>query len=107
MTKQQTFGAGFDNLQDTSHLKKIILSNIKSKQSHSIDNIPGKQASVKILFNISQANDFKITVEQANIGIILFGDYAEEENQQPNSHPNIRLLLDIIKENQVWKVEAT
>lgn len=106
MSKQQNFGAGFNNLPDTSQLKAITLSNIESNQSHSIDNVPGKQASVKILYNIAQANNFKITGEQANTGIALFGDYLEEENQQPNSHPNIRLLLDIIEGNQVWKVEA-
>ncbi len=107
MSKQKNFGADFNNLSDTSHLKKITLSSTDPKQNHSIENIPGKQASVKILYNISQNNDFKIAVEQAKTGIILFGDYVEEEMQQPNSHPNIRLLLDIIKENQVWDVEAT
>jgi hypothetical protein len=107
MSKQKNFGADFNNLPDTSHLKKITLSSTGSKQNHSIENIPGKQASVKILYNISHNNDFKITVEQAKAGIILFGDYVEEEMQQPNLHPNIRLLLDIIKENQVWEVEAT
>jgi hypothetical protein len=107
MSNAKNFGDGFNHLSDTSHLKKITLSSTVSHESHNIDNIPGKQASVKILYNISQANDFKITVEQANTGIALFGDYAEEEKQQPNSHPNIRLLLDIIEGNQVWVVEAT
>ncbi len=107
MSNQKNFGAGFDQLPDTNRLKKITFSNLASKQSYSIDNIPGKQASVKILFNISQDNDFKITIKQAAIGIALFGDYAEEEKQQPNSHPNIRLLLDIIEKNQTWKVKAT
>ena len=107
MSKQKQFGDDFNNLPDTSQLKKITLSNSQSKQSLSIDNIPGKQASVKILYNISQNNDFKITSEQAKAGMILFGDFADDEIQQPNSHPNIRLLLDIIEDNQTWEVKAT
>lgn len=106
MTKQKNFGADFNNLPDTSHLKKITLSNTASKQCHSIDNIPGKQASVKILYAISSANEFKINRDQASMGVTLFGAYAEEEKQQPGTHPNIKLLFDIIENNQVWKVEA-
>ncbi len=105
MSNHKNFAAEFNNLPDAGHLKKITLSNIDSKQSHSIDNIPGKQASVKILYSIAQVNDFKITATQAEAGIILFGDYTAEEKQQPNSHPNIRLLLDIIEHNQTWEVE--
>jgi hypothetical protein len=107
MSNQKSFGANFDTLPSTSHLKSIVLTDMNSNASFNIDNIPGKQASVKILYAISQANDFKISREQANAGISLFGDYAEEEKLNPGSHPNIRLLFDIIERNQVWKVEAS
>jgi hypothetical protein len=106
MSNQKNFAAEFNNLPDTGHLEKITLSNIDSTQSHSIDNVPGKQASVKILYCIAQVNDFKITATQAEAGIVLFGDYTAEEKQQPNAHPNIRLLLDIIENHQTWEVEA-
>ena len=107
MSNQKNFGADFNNLPDTSHLTSITLSDMNSDTSFSVDNIPGKQASVKILYAISQTNDFKISSAQASTGIALFGDYADEEKQQPGAHPNIKLLLDIIENNQVWKVEAS
>jgi|TARA_B110000240_G_C13462597_1_gene437378 hypothetical protein len=106
MSNQKNFAAEFNHLPDTGHLKKITLSNIDSKQNHSVDNIPGKQASVKILYSIALDNNFKISATQAEAGIILFGDYTAEEKQQPNAHPNIRLLLDIIEHNQTWEVEV-
>ncbi len=107
MSNQKSFGTDFNNLPDTSHLKSITLSDTNSDTSFSVDNIPGKQASVKILYAISSANDFKISRDQASMGVTLFGDYAEEEKQQPGAHPNIKLLFDIIENNQVWKVEAS
>lgn len=107
MSNQKNFGADFNNLPDTCHLKSITLSDMNSDTAVSVDNIPGKQASVKILYAISQANGFKISSEQARIGVSLFGDYAEEEKQQPGAHPNIKLLFDIIDNSQVWKVEAS
>jgi hypothetical protein len=106
MTKQKSFGTDFVNLPDTSHLKSISLSDMNSSAFLRVDNIPGKQASVKILYAISQANDFKISSKQASTGITLFGDYTEEEIQRPDSHPNIRLLLNIIEKDEVWKLEA-
>ncbi|MFK7794053.1 MAG: DUF2322 family protein [Gammaproteobacteria bacterium] len=107
MSNQKNFGADFNNLLDTSHLKSITLSDMSSGTSFRVDNIPGKQASVKILYAISQANDFKISRDQARTGVSLFGDYAEEEKQQPGAHPNIKLLFDIIENNQVWMVEVS
>ena len=98
------FGAGFDQLTDTSEIKTLCLCNVQSEQQLCIDNIPGKQASVKILCNIASTNNNLISTPQAELGLDLYGDYTQEELQNPNSHPNIRLLLDIIEHQQTWKV---
>ena len=101
------FGNGFDQLADTSHINTLILENCVTGSKISIDNIPGKQASVKILYAIAMANKFKITDKEAQTGITLFGDYAQEERDSPGSHPNIRLLLDILTDKQEWAVSAS
>lgn len=98
------FGSGFNELMSTEHISSLILSLKNSNTRITLDNIPGKQASVKILYNI--ATDATITEEQAQHGLLLYGDYTEEEKQQPGSHPNIRLLMDIIQHQEVWYVEA-
>ena len=102
----KNFGEGFDALADTSQLTKITLINKETDKSFDVDNIPGKQASVKILYSIAQTNHSQITIKQARTGIALFGDYALEEQQQPNSHPNIRFLIDVIDNNEEWLVKA-
>lgn len=102
----KNFGEGFNDLPDTSHLKKIKLINRDTDKSFTIDNVPGKQASVKILYSIAQTNHSQISRKQARTGIALFGDYALEEDQQPNSHPNIRFLIDVMSNNEEWLVKV-
>ena len=102
----KNFGAGFDGLADTSELKKVTFINRDTDKSFSLENIPGKQASVKILYSIAQTNHSQINRSVARTGIVLFGDYAQEEEQQPNSHPNIRFLMDVMTNNEEWLVNA-
>ena len=100
----KNFGEGFDQLQATDNFKKLYLNKQNSNETLSLDNIPGKQASVKILYNI--ANNSIIGTEEAQKGLALYGDYTQEEKQQPNSHPNIRLLLNIVENNESWAIKA-
>lgn len=100
------FGSDFNNLPNTAGLQAIELTNSVSGDQHTIINEPGKHASVKIFYAISNANELQITAAQAKIGLKLYGDYVEQEQQQPHSHSNIRLLLDIIAYNQVWSVKV-
>jgi len=106
MSNQKNFGAGFSALPDTNQLKTLTISSDNSDKSFTLENLPGKQASVKILYAISQDNNSKISSEQAKVGLALFGDYTEEEKQQPNTHPNIRFLMDVIANDELWMVEA-
>lgn len=101
------FGPGFKNLSDTSTLQAIELSNTITNIQHIIKNDPGKQASVKIFYGISKNNNCKITPVEAEIGLNLYGDYVQQEQKQPNSHPNIRLLFDTIALNQTWLVKVS
>lgn len=105
MNKQ--FGKNFSRLADTSHINTLTLENHVTGSKVHIDNIPGKQASVKILYAIAMTNNFKITEKEAESGIALFGDYAQEEMDSPGSHPNIRLLMDILTNKQEWAVSAS
>ena len=101
------FGKHFDQLADTRHIKTLTLVNSASGDKLSIPNIPGKQASVKILHAIAMSNDSRITEKEAQAGLALFGDYAQEEKDSPGSHPNIRLLLNILTDKQEWIVSAS
>ena len=100
------FGAGFNSLPDTPNLHAIELTQNDSGGKHVIKNEPGKHASVKIYYAISRNDNFLINSAQAKTGLELYGEYVQLEQQQPNSHPNIRLLLDIIAHDQSWTVRT-
>lgn len=106
MSEQAQFGIGFNDLPDTSFIKEIELVNAKNKLRHQIANVPGKQASIKILYAIAQQNKNIITTIEAKQGLKLFGDYVGIEKQMPNSHPNIRLLLDTVAHAQEWQMKV-
>ena len=106
MAEELQFGNEFQSLPDTSFIKSLVLINSADNTNYFVDNIPGKQASVKILYSIAQNNNNVITPIEASIGLKLFGDYVQQEQHTPNSHPNIRLLLNTIKDKQKWLVKV-
>lgn len=101
---QNNFGAAFAQLSDCSHLSQLSLHNFTMNSTHIVPNTPGKQASCKIFYAISRNPEQHITALEARQGLILFGDYVTEERAHANTHPNIRVLLNIIKNNEVWTV---
>lgn len=103
MTDSLSFGAVFNQLDDIASIHEIQLVNHESDASHIIKNQPGKQASVKIYNALAQMNNSKISTSEAIHGLELYGDYVAEEELAPNSHPNIRLLINIIKKQQTWQ----
>ena len=105
MTNPEKFGPEFNCLPDTSTLHSIELTNTATNNKLIIKNEPGKQATIKIYCAISRKNNMEITSVQAKHGLELYGDYVLQEQQQPNSHPNIRILLDTIALEQVWTVK--
>ena len=100
MTKQLDFSTEFYSLSDITNVEKIELTHSLTNTKHIIPNATGKQASLKIYYHLICNN--LLGKQQANLGLKLFGDYTQEEINQPNSHPNIRLLLDTIEQDLEW-----
>ena len=101
----KNFGEGFNKLPATDYIVKLTLSKMGTEEKFTLENIPGKQASVKILFNIKDEHS-RIGTQEAQRGLSLYGDYTAEEKQQPDSHPNIRLLMNVIEHDETWLVAA-
>lgn len=99
------FGTGFKSLAEIPNIQALELTQVATGNKYVLKNEPGKKASVKIYYAISHSNNFKITPAQAQAGLDLYGDYVQQERQQPNSHPNIRLLLETIAQNSSWLVK--
>lgn len=104
MNKTLSFSDAFEQLDDVSSIQEIQLSNQETKATHTIKNQPGKQASVRIYNALAQLNNRILTTTEAIHGLELYGDYVAEEELTLNAHPNIRLLIDIIKQQQTWQI---
>ena len=101
----KTFGAGFSALEEYAEVNAITFKEKTTGRMHRLENIPGKQASLKILRAITLADGVLSTTE-AEQGLILFGDYVADEQAVPNAHPNIRLLLDTIEHHLEWDISV-
>ena len=101
---QNNLGAEFSHLPDCDHLSQLNLHNNTTNNTHIVPNTAGKQASFKIFYAISRNPKQLITSVEAQQGLILFGDYVAEEKVHANSHPNIRLLLNVIENDEIWTV---
>jgi hypothetical protein len=102
----KNFGADFAQLADSAHITQLIVREPKTDTQHILPNISGKQASLKIYFAISRNPDNTIGRQQAQTGLELFGDYVADELEHPDAHPNIRLLLNIIENDETWQVST-
>ena len=97
------FGLGFSLLNDYSNVSAITFTEVTSMRTHRVENITGKKASLKILCAITE-DSAVLSVSEAPMGVDFFGDYVADEMASPNSHPNIRLLLDTIEHDFRWTV---
>jgi hypothetical protein len=102
--KTPTFSDAFEQLDEVSSIQEIHLTNEEKNAVHTIKNQPGKHASVKIYNALAQLNNGLLSTTEAIHGLELYGDYVAEEELTPNTHPNIRLLINIIKKQQAWQI---
>ena len=61
-----------------------------------IENEPGKKASVAIYAHIASAHSGQLNPTSAQLGLQLYAEYVDEARKSPGSHPNIDLLLNVI-----------
>ncbi|MDG1250420.1 MAG: DUF2322 family protein [Gammaproteobacteria bacterium] len=101
----KTFGSGFSSLEEYKDVNAITFKENNGERVHRIENIPGKQASLKILRAVTLDSGV-LSKSEAEQGLILFGDYVADEQASPNAHPNIRLLLDTIEHNLKWDISV-
>lgn len=106
MTNTPSFSSAFDQLDDVTSIQEIQLTNPETNATHNIKNQPGKHASVKIYYALAKLNNMQLSTTEAVHGLELYGDYVAEEELTPNAHPNIRLLIDIIKQQQTWHLNV-
>jgi hypothetical protein len=79
-------------LPPTDNVRRVTIPTL----GWSIENQPGKKASVAIYSYMATAHSGLLNPVSAQCGLELYGEYVEEARQHPGSHPNIDLLLDVV-----------
>lgn len=97
-----------DNLKQlpkVSHLAALqLLDAADGSLVATIENKPGQSGSLAIYNHLGQLFG-AITVDAAKKGLDLYAEHAAEASAHPGKHPNIDLLLNLIKEPRKLRVK--
>lgn len=97
-----------DNLKQlpkVSHLAALqLLDAADGSLVATIENKPGQSGSLAIYNHLGQLFG-AITVDAAKKGLDLYAEHAAEASAHPGKHPNIDLLLSLIKEPRTLRVK--
>ena len=92
-------------LPTIEHLSEIkILEN--GKQIYQIPAAPGKLGSLRVYNALAEEFNGKLDRTSALKGLQLFAEHVEGARQFPGKHPNIDLLLRVIKQDLSYHIEA-
>lgn len=81
-------------LQPIEDLARIDLVDPNGNIVAAIDNLPGKQGSLRVYQYLHQSFG-TINADAAAHGLIVFAEHTTDAINRPGAHPNIDLLLDI------------
>lgn len=73
--------------------------------NHEIPNVAGKQASVAIYSHLASKYGGKLTAEAAAEGLQLYDETVADAKAHRGSHPNIDILLDVVKDGNQLTIE--
>eukprot|EP00878_Enallax_costatus_P014189 GHUV01014841.1.p1 GENE.GHUV01014841.1~~GHUV01014841.1.p1 ORF type:complete len:133 (+),score=30.54 GHUV01014841.1:105-503(+) len=74
--------------------------------NHTIQNAPGKKASVAIYSYLAFKYGGRLTIEAAEEGLQLYDEVVADAKAHPGSHPNIDILLDVIGNQTQLSIEV-
>ncbi len=102
----QQFKQNLEKLPSVDHIQSLTLyDEEQSLPVTTIENKPGKSASVKI-YHYLDSQFGAISVAAAEKGLALYAEYVQEAKEQVGSHPNIDLLFDIITRDRCLTVKT-
>lgn len=82
-------------LENADHVQRIELFHANGSKAGKIENRPGSAGSVRVYHHLWKKYG-AITVEAAEEGLKLYGEHTESAENNPDKHPNIDRLFDII-----------
>ena len=101
----QLFKDVLNTLPDIDHVIKIKLYDTNGNFVDDIENLQGTQGSLKVYFDLYK-NFKEINLEAAQKGLELFSEHTAEAKNYPGNHPNIDRLIDILRTNNILRIET-
>ena len=101
----QLFKNVLTTLPDIDYVIKIKLYDSNGNFVDQIENLQGTQGSLKVYFYLYK-NFKEINLEAAQKGLELFSEHTTEAKKYPGNHPNIDRLIDIMKTNNILRIET-
>lgn len=86
-------------------VSKIELLDSNDSVVATIENIPGKQGSLKVYAYL--ASEFgALNAKAAEHGLQVFAEHTDDAKQRPGAHPNIDRLFDVISNGMSLKIRT-
>ena len=100
-----SFADNLATLPDVDHLSAILIKTSDGDAVDRIDNIPGKQGSLK-LYNALLEEFNELNATAAKKGLELFSEHVADAEANPGKHPNIDRLFAIAESEASLQLEA-
>lgn len=93
-------------LENADHIQKIELFNADGSSAGKIENKPGSAGSVRVYHHLWKKYG-AINVEAAKEGLKIYAEHTEDAENNPEKHPNIDRLLEVIEAKKSLTVKIT
>lgn len=82
-------------LENADHIVRIELFNPDGSKAGKIENKPGSAGSVRVYHHLWKKHG-AITLEAAKEGLKIYAEHTEDAENNPEKHPNIDRLFEVI-----------
>ena len=101
----KTFAENLSALPTLDGLSLLHLLDDQGVTQATIENKPGTQGSFRVYHFVATKWD-GLGPEAAREALELFAEHTEDAKQHPGKHPNIDRLLEIIKQDLRYTIQA-
>ncbi|MDP2247375.1 MAG: DUF2322 family protein [Nitrosomonadales bacterium] len=93
-------------LDNADHIQKIELYNADGSSAGKIENKPGSAGSVRVYHHLWKKHG-AINIEAAKEGLGIYAEHTEDADNNPEKHPNIDRLFEVIEAKKTLTVKIT
>lgn len=97
------FSEILSTLENADHIQTVELFHTNGSRAGKIENRPGSAGSVRVYHHLWKKYG-AITVEAAKEGLEIYAEHTEDAENNPDKHPNIDRLFDVIANKSELRV---